>query len=919
GLAKGIGTEGITEGAQEAISIAAERLIDDNPDLFGSKEWDRIMESSVRGAVAGGGFGTIGGSIEGAREKAAARQEQTAVTEEQTVSPSVTPETPPETPSETSPEAPVVKKMSAQSVAQDVEDLTREEFDAKYEGLYNYDEIMDADEGQTVSPVVKAPELSDAEITAATAEGSRVVDRAKEKEREAKEVDPEIAVIIRTQMERRKAFEDLKNKPTPATTPAEDATPVAQQDTTVAEDATQQETTPPPIATATPTDTGTNAIGTLLLDAPAVFTSRKMAAAAEAYEAANQRVIAKPNVVNKGKLAKATKDYNAAIREDREAQAKVYESTPTAAPAPIAPADKPVTKSIANTVTPAVDRTVKVFEDRDLTTLKDEKNPAKQKTENVGQGAFRRILAGETADFSNLPESAWRGLPIEVNEKSPTWSIMKALNTVAFASTGQREFTGKQKSMLQEKKDGEKAVQFVRENFSPQVNASLDVLIASQEEIEAERVRKDTGEEAVEDAVVDEDAPAPVIARRFTPETESSPVKVLSPSAVAKANKSKKGKALAAEVERQTKSAKQKAVSKKADDDFTRDQLVTLEQINDNIEVEIFESAEAESKALGIPLADVKEEYRAKQRLKKEELEAIDTSNPINSDAEKVAAAIIEMRNKTSKDKETEAAANAAFDIASKKLKASAVLSGMGTVSAEVNNKLLAGDIVGALTQIASDTTSTDLAKVAKTLARRMSKERTKLTLVDGLTDAEGVLLAGSYVHTTRQISLNNAGPISIHAVLHESAHAATHDALMNKSDPITKKLTKLWKEAQSLIPAEYGVTSLEEFVAEAFTNPRFQAMLASYKPASQPLSAWRRFINAIFTRIGLRGEPLSAKDEVLTLANFIMGSTIDNRNATTVRQYLSEGKPDQALFEMRKGARSLSKAGIKDSNTVLA
>jgi hypothetical protein len=200
-----------------------------------------------------------------------------------------------------------------------------------------------------------------------------------------------------------------------------------------------------------------------------------------------------------------------------------------------------------------------------------------------------------------------------------------------------------------------------------------------------------------------------------------------------------------------------------------------------------------------------------------------------------------------------------------------------------------------------------------------MSKERTKLTLVDGLTDAEGVLLAGSYVHTTRQISLNNAGPISIHAVLHESAHAATHDALMNKSDPITKKLTKLWKEAQSLIPAEYGVTSLEEFVAEAFTNPRFQAMLASYKPASQPLSAWRRFINAIFTRIGLRGEPLSAKDEVLTLANFIMGSTIDNRNATTVRQYLSEGKPDQALFEMRKGARSLSKAGIKDSNIVLA
>jgi len=74
GLIKGLGTEGLTEGAQEAISIAAERLIDENPDIFGSKEFDRIMESAVRGAVAGGGFGTVGGGIEGAREKGARRQ-----------------------------------------------------------------------------------------------------------------------------------------------------------------------------------------------------------------------------------------------------------------------------------------------------------------------------------------------------------------------------------------------------------------------------------------------------------------------------------------------------------------------------------------------------------------------------------------------------------------------------------------------------------------------------------------------------------------------------------------------------------------------------------------------------------------------------------------------------------------------------
>ena len=73
GLFSGLGVEGITEGAQEGISIAAERFIDDNPDVFGSKEFDRIMEASVRGAVAGGGFGTVGGGVEGSREKSQIR------------------------------------------------------------------------------------------------------------------------------------------------------------------------------------------------------------------------------------------------------------------------------------------------------------------------------------------------------------------------------------------------------------------------------------------------------------------------------------------------------------------------------------------------------------------------------------------------------------------------------------------------------------------------------------------------------------------------------------------------------------------------------------------------------------------------------------------------------------------------------
>jgi hypothetical protein len=72
GLLEGSSAEALTEGMQEAISIAAENFVAKHENIFGSKEWNRIMESSVRGAVAGGAFGTVGGGAEayrGGRER----------------------------------------------------------------------------------------------------------------------------------------------------------------------------------------------------------------------------------------------------------------------------------------------------------------------------------------------------------------------------------------------------------------------------------------------------------------------------------------------------------------------------------------------------------------------------------------------------------------------------------------------------------------------------------------------------------------------------------------------------------------------------------------------------------------------------------------------------------------------------------
>lgn len=83
GALKGMGAEGLTEGAQEAISIYAENFVGNNPQIFDSADWNRIMESSIRGAVAGSAFGGAGGVGSRVQEKRAEFAEQQAKLAEQ--------------------------------------------------------------------------------------------------------------------------------------------------------------------------------------------------------------------------------------------------------------------------------------------------------------------------------------------------------------------------------------------------------------------------------------------------------------------------------------------------------------------------------------------------------------------------------------------------------------------------------------------------------------------------------------------------------------------------------------------------------------------------------------------------------------------------------------------------------------------
>ena len=64
----GLAGEGLTGGAQEAISIAAEDIVTKNKDLWGSEEFSRILNGAVNEAVGGLAFGPVAGAVDYGRQ-----------------------------------------------------------------------------------------------------------------------------------------------------------------------------------------------------------------------------------------------------------------------------------------------------------------------------------------------------------------------------------------------------------------------------------------------------------------------------------------------------------------------------------------------------------------------------------------------------------------------------------------------------------------------------------------------------------------------------------------------------------------------------------------------------------------------------------------------------------------------------------
>jgi hypothetical protein len=162
---------------------------------------------------------------------------------------------------------------------------------------------------------------------------------------------------------------------------------------------------------------------------------------------------------------------------------------------------------------------------------------------------------------------------------------------------------------------------------------------------------------------------------------------------------------------------------------------------------------------------------------------------------------------------------------------------------------------------------------------------------------------AGAYYGLQDAININTKlGGNRNSTVLHEITHAATHFATHNpkkldeKQTRALGNLNNLYISAKAKLKAEgkgdyYGLTSLDEFISEAFSNPEFQKELRKLKTGlKSDQTMWSKFIQLVAQLLG--------SDNVLfhTIAN---ADIIFSANKGSVALPVANELSDESTAEM--------------------
>ena len=212
------------------------------------------------------------------------------------------------------------------------------------------------------------------------------------------------------------------------------------------------------------------------------------------------------------------------------------------------------------------------------------------------------------------------------------------------------------------------------------------------------------------------------------------------------------------------------------------------------------------------------------------------------------------------------------------------------------------GNLVEAL-DILSQSKNKEIKRVARVVSKAIAEGNTKVTLESNLQSPDGRVLAGAFDPKTNTILLNQDLTLTPHVLLHESLHAVTSHEIANKSSAITKQLQTLFDDVKDRLDSAYGATNLDEFVAEAFSNPEFQAKLAAMDTKGDKLGTWERFLNIVKNVVRrIRRLPVtpvtSARSQVDKLVMDLVSPAPEYRNAAKLNMAVTANEEAKVFGE---------------------
>jgi hypothetical protein len=171
-------------------------------------------------------------------------------------------------------------------------------------------------------------------------------------------------------------------------------------------------------------------------------------------------------------------------------------------------------------------------------------------------------------------------------------------------------------------------------------------------------------------------------------------------------------------------------------------------------------------------------------------------------------------------------------------------------------------------------------------------KNKTRITRVPGM--YQPVSTDKNLKHFNDIILLDEVTGLTPATLMHEMAHAVTYATLQNPSHPLTKQITKLFKEVEPKLSGVNGTDNVLEFVAEAYGSQEFIQELSKIqvqvkgKFISALQALYNNISNFIRSKLGLAPVELSKTDaftKLDTLLQKIIAPASDMQGAGDLLQ----------------------------------